>query len=300
MDPKITAILKKSHYGIVGNHSAVKICHWMRQSLYYDRPCYKQTFYGIETHRCLQMTPAVNQCTQNCLFCWRYQEAFAKKEPEIDDPKEILDKSILEQRRLLTGYKGEKRTDQKKWQEAQDPKHIAISLTGEPTLYPRLNELIEEAKKRGMTVFLVTNGTTPEVIENLDSLPTLLYITVAAPNQEIYKKLLRPTISKGWERLNKTLEILPSLNTKTVIRHTLVDKWNLGYVKEYTKMDLKAEPTYIESKGYVFVGYSRQRMNLENMPSHENIMRFSKQLSDETGYKIANERKDSRVVLLQR
>ncbi|MEM3481756.1 MAG: radical SAM protein, partial [Thermoplasmata archaeon] len=217
-----------------------------------------------------------------------------------DDPEKIVDESIKAQRKLISGYGGNPEANQQKLREAYNPKHVAISLTGEPTLYPRLGELIEEYHKRGITTFLVTNGTMPEVLEKLDPLPTQLYVTVAAPNEEIYKKLLVPMISKGWERLNRTLEILPSLNTRKVIRHTLVKGWNMDYVKEYAFLDLKAEPHFIEPKGYVYVGYSRERITKESMPSHNEIIEFSKKLSDYIGYYYSDEREDSRVVLLEK
>ncbi len=300
MDPETKRILEKQGYAIVGKHSAVKLCHWLRESLLRNRFCYKQQFYGIKTHRCLQMSPAVNNCTQNCLFCWRFQgfnEVFLK---EIDEPEFIVEESIKQQRRLITGYKGDERVDIKKWEEAMNPKHVAISLIGEPTLYPRLGELIEEYHKRGFTTFLVTNGTMPEVLENLNPLPTQLYVTVAAPNEDIYKKLLVPLIKNGWQRLMKTLELLPSLNTRTVIRHTLVKGWNMEQIKDYAKLDEMAEPWFIEPKAYVFVGYSRERLNIGNMPSHDEIRKFSNELSLETGYSYVDEKEDSRVVLLSK
>jgi tRNA wybutosine-synthesizing protein 1 len=151
-----------------------------------------------------------------------------------------------------------------------------------------------------MTTFLVTNGTCPDVLENLDPLPTQLYVTLAAPTKKIYQKLCVPLISKGWEKINDTLALLPSLSTRTVIRHTLVEGWNIGWEKEYAKLDSKAYPLFIEPKGYVFVGYSRQRMHVENMPSHETVKRFGENLSALLGYPIAKERKDSRVLLLTR
>jgi tRNA wybutosine-synthesizing protein 1 len=79
MKEEFKKILQKQHYGIVGRHSGVKLCHWMRQSLLFDRECYKQTFYSIKSHRCLQMTPTINQCNHICLFCWRYQDFTEKK-----------------------------------------------------------------------------------------------------------------------------------------------------------------------------------------------------------------------------
>ena len=300
MDPEIERILRKQGYAIVGKHSAVKLCHWLRESLIHERPCYKQTFYGIKTHRCLQMSPAVNNCTHNCLFCWRFQGFSEVYMKEVDEPEFIVEESIRQQRRLITGYKGDPRVSLEKWKEAMEPRHVAISLTGEPTLYPRLGELIEEYHKRGFTTFLVTNGTMPEVLENLDPLPTQLYVTLAAPNEEIYKKLMVPLIKNGWDRLKKTLELLPSLDTRKVIRHTLVKGWNMKNVEEYAKLDTLAEPHFIEPKAYVFVGYSRERLTIENMPSAEEVEEFSRKLSELTGYKYEDERKDSRVVLLMK
>jgi len=302
MDEQLKRIFEKQGYTIVGNHSAVKHCHWVRKSLLFNIPCYKQTFYGIESHRCLQMTPAANQCTQKCLFCWRYQGFTEMRidEKDADSPEFIFEKSLEAHRQQVSGFKGDERCDEKRWEEAREPKHVACSLTGEPTLYPFLSEFFEICHRHGMTTFLVTNGTMPEVIENMDTLPTQLYVSVCAPNEEIYKKLCCPMIKNGWERVNKTLEILPSLDTRTVIRHTLVDGWNLGYEKEYARIDRKAEPWFIEPKGYVHVGYSRERLTIENMPSHDKIRAFGEKLAHETGYEFISEREDSRVVLLGR
>ncbi len=302
MDSELVSILKKQHYAIIGNHSGVKLCHWMRQSLLFKRECYKQTFYGIESHRCLQMTPAINQCTHMCLFCWRHQGFTEKNFKEIDDPKYILEKSIDAQRKLITGFKGDERCDQKKWEEANHPNMLACSLSGEPTLYPKLGEFFEECHKKGITTFLVTNGTNPEALQNLDPLPTQLYISIVAPNEDVYKKICSPMISDGWERINQTLELLPSLDTRTVIRHTLVEKWNMEdkFIKQYAKLDEKASPMFIEPKGYVFVGYSRKRMTLSNMPSHKKVRDFSTNLAENLGYNFSMEKPDSRVVLLER
>jgi tRNA wybutosine-synthesizing protein 1 len=235
-----------------------------------------------------------------CLFCWRHQGFTEKEFKDIDEPKYILDKSIEAQRRLITGFKGDDRCDQRKWKEANDPNMVACSLSGEPTLYPKLGEFFEECHKKGMTTFLVTNGTNPEALENLDPLPRQLYVSVVAPNKEVYKKICSPLISDGWEKLNHTLELLPSLDTRVVIRHTLVGGWNMDdkYVKEYAGLDEKASPLFIEPKGYVFVGYSRKRMNLSNMPSHSSICDFGGKLAECLGYELVMEKPDSRVVLL--
>jgi tRNA wybutosine-synthesizing protein 1 len=297
MDESYRELLIKQQYRLYKDHAAVKLCHWLKESLIHGRCCYKQDFYGIKSHRCLQITPAINECSQCCSFCWRVQEKdFEVK--EWVEPKEMLDSLIEQHRLLISGFKGDPRCSKKMFEEASNPNQVAISLAGEPITYPYISDLIKECRSRGMTTFLVTNGTYPDRIARLDELPDQLYVTVAAPNEELYKKVCRPKMNDGWNRLMRTLDLFPSLDTRTVIRHTLVKDLNFGWVDEYGKLDKKADPDLIEPKGYVFVGASRQRLSLSSMPSFEEIKDFSSQLGGITGMSIIRERPDSRVLLL--
>ncbi|MFQ5986189.1 MAG: 4-demethylwyosine synthase TYW1, partial [Thermoplasmata archaeon] len=56
LEPQTAELLEKQGYKLIGSHSGVKLCHWTKQSLKHDRGCYKQHFYGIDSHRCMQMT----------------------------------------------------------------------------------------------------------------------------------------------------------------------------------------------------------------------------------------------------
>jgi tRNA wybutosine-synthesizing protein 1 len=96
----------------------------------------------------------------------------------------------------------------------------------------------------------------------------------------------------------KTLELLPSLSTRTVIRHTLVKDWNMGWEEDYARLDELADPIFIEPKGYVFVGDSRTRMTMDNMPSHASVREFSARLAKRLSLELLCEREDSRVVLI--
>lgn len=297
MDQNYKDLLIKQQYRIYKDHGAVKLCHWLKESLIHGRTCYKQDFYGIDCHRCLQMTTAINECSHMCQFCWRIQG----RDFEVKDwaePKELLDNLIELQRKLITGFKGDERCPRDKYEEARDPTQVAISLAGEPITYPYLSDFLKECHSRKMMTFLVTNGTYPERLQELDVLPRQLYVTVAAPNEQIYKTTCRPKISDGWQKIMKTLEILPSLETRTVIRHTLVKGLNFGWVDEYSKLDKIADTDMIEPKGYVFVGGSRTKLTLDSMPSFEEIKSFSAELGEKVGMEILKEKKDSRVVLL--
>ncbi|HKW43115.1 MAG TPA: 4-demethylwyosine synthase TYW1 [Thermoplasmata archaeon] len=301
MDPEKKEVLERQGYRIVGEHSGVKLCHWTKASLTKGIGCYKQTFYGIESHRCLQMTPTVDACNLSCQFCWRTQEWGSDSLPMADDPAMIVEDSIRAQREILSGYKGNPNVTPERFLEAWHPSNVAISLTGEPTLYRRLGEMIDEFKRRRMSTFLVTNGTTPAALRRMHAegrLPTQLYVTVAAPNEDIYRRLVGPKSDHEFQKVRETLELLPTLPTRTVIRHTLVEGWNLGWEDEYAELDGIGKPMFIECKGYSFVGESRLRLQAENVPSHASIRRFAEALAERTGYRIAAEREDSRVVLL--
>ena len=156
MDQDTKRRLEKQRYRVVGNSGAVKTCHWLKEKLLRGRACYKENFYGISCHRCLQMTPTVNQCNENCLFCWRVQNFSETSMESVDDPVALLDDAILAHRELITGFKGDPRVIPEMWEEACNPNQVAISLSGEPTIYPRLGEFIEECHSRAMTTFLVT------------------------------------------------------------------------------------------------------------------------------------------------
>jgi tRNA wybutosine-synthesizing protein 1 len=289
MEKDKRVLLERQGYRIIGEHSAVKLCHWLKSEIAGGPGCYKETFYGVRSHRCLQMTPVADACNLNCLFCWRAQEWGADSLNHADDPGMIIEDSIKAQKVLISGFKGNPRVSKEKFAESSSPNQVAISLTGEPTMYRRLGELIEDFHGRGMTTFLVTNGTNPKTLERLDPLP-----------EEIYRRLAFPRSGNEWRHLMETLELLPSLDTRRVIRHTLVDKWNMGFVEDYAKLDSAANPEFIECKAYMFVGRSRERLLMENMPSHSAIREFSTQLADATGYGVAGEREDSRVALLTR
>jgi tRNA wybutosine-synthesizing protein 1 len=222
------------------------------------------------------------------------------KLPKWDSPEEIVEGSIKAQLEILSGYKANPKTNQQKLKEALTPKHAAISLTGEPTLYHPIGDLIQVFHKKGFTTFLVTNGTMPMELARLSEEPTQLYVSACAPDEETFKRVCRPQVPKAWERLNATLTLLPSFRCPVVIRITLVRGCNMENTAGYAKLIEKANPTYVEPKAYMHVGFSTLRLGYENMPSYGEIYAFASRLAIETGYNVIDESKESRVALLSR
>lgn len=298
--------LVRQKYHLVGRHSAVKRCRWLHESLVHNRACYKQRFYGVKSHQCIQMTPSLHSCTQECLFCWRIQTSDLKEKWDEtqfnswDLPEEIVDGVIREQQRILSGYKDNSRVDGNRLKEAMVPKHVAISLAGEPTLYVHLGALIEAFRTRGFTTFLVSNGSRPSVLAEIDAEPTQLYISVCASDKNTFDAVCRPHSQDAWRDLNETLSLLHSFSCPTVIRITLANGLNMRNSDGYAELVERAEPTYVEPKAYMHVGFSRLRVGYEATPSHVQVKEFARQLSSETGYRILDESAESRVVLLSK
>ncbi len=289
-------ILKKHGYHLAGTHSAVKTCLWLNKSIRNTGACYKSKFYGMTSHRCIQMTPTL-VCNHRCLHCWRAVEVPVEVPPVWDSPEDIVKGVFDEHRRLISGYGGSEFMDKTRWKEAFSPKHVAISLSGEPTIYPYLPELIEEFHKNDMTTFVVTNGTIPEMVEKIK--PTQLYISLNAPDENIYEKACSP-IGNSWENIKQSLEILKQSGTRTAVRITLTKGVNMVDPEGYAHLIELAQPDYAELKAYMHLGFSRKRLSQENMPSHEEVLGFSRQVAQVLGYHIADDSSGSRVVLLSK
>ncbi len=308
VDPKIIEEMRKKSYG-VWNHSAVQICSWTKKAILREGTCYKNKFYGIDTHRCMEMTPISVFCTNNCIYCWRPME-FMKlvniSPDDVDDPEDIYNHLLEERKKLLTGFWGNEKADKKLLEEAMTPNHFAISLSGEPTLYPKLPEMIRFLRNLPQTksIFIVTNGQEPDMIKRLideDSLPTQLYVSITAPNEELYKKISVPNYPDAWNRLMKTLDLLKDAPVRKVARLTMIKGWNMSeeLIPEYLEVLDRMNPHFVEVKAYMYLGYSTHRLKWENMPTHEEIREYAKKMEDQSDWlQYMDEQVPSRIVVM--
>jgi len=287
-------------YRLVGNHSAVKICAYCKKAIKGQDVCYKNTFYGIESWRCVQMSPTFF-CDHRCVFCWRDIEyVWPKWQGPVDDPKDIVDGCIKAHIDLLQGFKGNSNVVEERLKNIGKPLHFAISLTGEPTMYPKLPEMIDYIKEKGMTAFLVTNGTIPSMVEKLiDHQPTQLYISVYGSNKEMHRKTANPINKDAWERLQKSLSMMHYFK-RNVMRLTLVRDYNFSDPKGYARLIEKYKPMFVEAKGFSYVGHSQERLEVQNMPYHDEIIEFAKEIEKNSSYKIIDSKEESKVALLSR
>ncbi|MDA3854708.1 MAG: 4-demethylwyosine synthase TYW1 [Candidatus Woesearchaeota archaeon] len=311
LTPKVEESLIKKQYGVY-NHSAVQICSWNKKALTGKGVCYKERFYGIRCHSCMEMAPTVMWCQQNCTFCWRpmeYMKNLTIKKEEVDEPKEIIENLILKRQKLMNGFGGHNDLNKEKFKDAQIPTHYSISLSGEPTMYPKLPEMVEYLKKleRTETIFVVSNGQEPEYFEklkgNLQYQPTQLYISLDASTPEIFDKVNKSLYKDGWERLNQSLENMSKINCRKVIRMTQIKGLNDNEsdLKGYKELIEKSKADIIEVKAYMYLGLSRNRHTRDQMPEWEDVQEFAKKICDYLGnYEIEGEMNNSLILLLRR
>jgi len=289
--------LRKQGYQFFSPDSsaALKPCLWCKRALAGGDQCYKHQFYGISSHRCVQLTPTL-RCNQRCLFCWRSFE-HEPEEAEECPPQVILDGIHRLQKKALAGYNAvlDNTVTEERWREALDPKHVAISLSGEPTLYSRLPELVDLLNAAGYTTFLVSNGTNPEVLRRCRPFQT--YVSLDAPDEETYNALCRP-MGEYWDRVRESLRLLGS--RRSAIRITLVQGKNDFGPGGYAALLQESGARFAEVKGYMYLGYSRNRLARENMPEHGHVRAFAERVAAACDYRVRDENPLSRVVVLER
>ncbi len=240
---------------------------------------------------------------------------YKTKELFFDESRDIVEKFVASKEDIIDVHL-----------EAAKPKHVAISYDGEPTMYTRIGELIDEFSHRGISTFVVTNGTFPERIMEMKengTLPTQLYVTLAAPDKETYLRVCSsvkpyfPVHDDHWDRLNRTLGLLSSLSCRTVVRITSVRGVNMIKPELYREKMQKANPSFLEVKGFSISGNApriSERLGETNLrasdpalykiafqyaPTHQEIMDFARAISmDFTKFPLISESKLNRQVLM--
>ncbi|EEQ30031.1 Fe-S oxidoreductase [Microsporum canis] len=306
--PTYTALTKQG-YTIVGSHSGVKICRWTKSALRGRGSCYKNSFYGIKSHLCMESTPSLS-CSNKCIFCWRHgTNPVGTTWRWKVDPPELIFNGVKEGHykkiKMLRGVPGVKA---ERFAEAMRIRHCALSLVGEPIFYPHINELLSLLHSEHISSFLVCNAQHPDELAALQRV-TQLYVSIDASNRESLRKIDRPLHRDFWERLQRCLGILREKRKvhRTVYRLTLVKGFNIeDEVEGYADLVEKGLPCFIEVKGVTYCGTSSSSnagLTMQNVPFYHEIVAFVVALNEELArrglaYGISAEHAHSCCILL--
>merc|ERR1712142_1114347 len=287
--PMLRTALEKQGYKLIGTHSGVKLCRWTKSMLRGRGGCYKHTFYGIESHRCMETTPSL-ACANKCVFCWRHHSNPVGTEWrwKMDDAETVLKGALENHYKMINEFKGVPGVLPEKLEEGMKAKHCAPSLVGEPIMYPEINKFVRLLHKEKISSFLVTNAQFPEAIRNMEPC-TQLYVSIDASTKDSLKKIDRPLFKDFWERFLESLKELKHKGQRTVYRLTLVKGWNAEEMDNYARLVDIGQPDLIEIKGVTFCGSSKaSTLTMQNVPWHTEVVRFVTDLVERLpGYEIA-------------
>ena len=255
--PLLRKSLTKQGYKLIGTHSGVKICRWTKAMLRGRGGCYKHTFYGIESHRCMETTPSL-ACANKCVFCWRHHSNPVGTEWKwaMDPPDMILDGALENHYKMIKQMKGVPGVLPEKLAEGLEVQHCALSLVGEPIMYPEINEFVRLLHSKGISSFLVTNAQFPDAIRDMEPC-TQLYVSIDASTKDALKAIDRPLHKDFWERFIESLKALALKGQRTVYRLTLVKGWNAEEIQNYASLVALGNPDFIEIKGVTYCGTSK-------------------------------------------
>eukprot|EP00041_Stephanoeca_diplocostata_P020152 m.445050 g.445050 ORF g.445050 m.445050 type:complete len:292 (+) comp21490_c1_seq5:212-1087(+) len=178
-------------------------------------------------------------------------------------------------------------------------RHCALSLVGEPIMYPKINEFLDMLHHRKISSFLVTNAQFPDCIDDLRPI-CQLYVSIDASTEDSLKKIDRPLFKDFWPRFKNSLTALARKGQRTVYRLTIVKAWNDDEIANYAELVGLGSPDLIEVKGVTFCGDSKaSNLTMGNVPWHQEVRNFVRTLADLLpGYEIASEHEHSNCLLL--
>ncbi|KAM5131413.1 S-adenosyl-L-methionine-dependent tRNA 4-demethylwyosine synthase TYW1-like isoform 3-T3 [Callospermophilus lateralis] len=300
LTPALREALTKQGYQLIGSHSGVKLCRWTKSMLRGRGGCYKHTFYGIESHRCMEATPSL-ACANKCVFCWRHHTNPVGTEWrwKMDQPEMILEGAVENHLDMMKQFRGVPGVKAERFEEGMKVKHCALSLVGEPIMYPEINRFLQLLHQRKISSFLVTNAQFPEEIRKLKPV-TQLYVSVDASTKDSLRKIDRPLFKDFWTRFLDSLKALAEKQQRTVYRLTLVKSWNVDELQAYAELVSLGSPDFIEVKGVTYCGESAaSSLTMANVPWHEEVVRFVRELVGLIpDYEIACEHEHSNCLLV--
>jgi len=236
--------LTKEGYKLIGSHSAVKLCRWTKSMLRGRGGCYKHTFYGIQSHQCMEATPSL-ACANKCVFCWRHHKNPVGREWrwQTDQPDFLIDGALTKHAQMIKQLRGMPGLKEERFQEAQKVRHCALSLVGEPIIYPKINDFLRRLHENKISTFMVTNAQFPDKMNTLEPV-TQLYVSIDGSTKESLQEVDRPLFKAHfyiemnihiydmesqdfWERFLACLDELREKGQRTVYRLTLVKSYNM-------------------------------------------------------------------------
>jgi len=166
--------------------------------------------FDIKDEKDLMLAPATssffleltNKCNFHCEFCPSDSQTRLHGYMELSLVKKIFDE--ISQKKIVPV--------------------VNLHLMGEPTLHPKLDEILAYAKSKNVKVSLTTNGSTlvkKRVPILLDSISGSIIASLMTPTEETYK--IRGDVGLSWDRYIDNFRLLIKEHLKKISRDDKIE-----------------------------------------------------------------------------
>jgi radical SAM protein with 4Fe4S-binding SPASM domain len=143
-----------------------------------------------------------NKCNFHCEFCPSDSQTRLHGYMELSLVKKIFDE--ISQKKIVP--------------------QVALHLMGEPTLHPKLNEILVYARSKNVKIALTTNGSTlvkKKVPKLLESISGKIVASLMTPTKKTYK--IRGDVRLSWDRYIDNFRLLIQEHLKKISRDDKIE-----------------------------------------------------------------------------
>ena len=214
-----------------------------------------------------------NKCNFHCEFCPSDSQTRLQGYMDLSLVKKIFDE--ISEKKIITT--------------------VNLHLMGEPTLHPKLNDILDYAKSKNVKVALTTNGSTlvkKKIPKLLNSISGEIIASLMTPTKDSYK--IRGDVGLSWDRYVDNFRLLIQEHLKKILRGDKIQYEIIFRVMVTNKKQIGAAKV-LETSSDVLGNYKQWSDYTETVEKEIGLIPFNRQTIDEDEILSILE-KDERVV----
>ena len=199
-----------------------------------------------------------NKCNFHCEFCPSDSQTRLHGYMELSLVKKIFDE--ISQKKIVT--------------------IVNLHLMGEPTLHPKLNEILEYAKNKNVKIALTTNGSTlvkKKVPQLLNSISGSIIASLMTPTEETYK--IRGDVGLSWDRYVDNFRLLIKEHLKKVSSEDKIE-YEIVFRVMVSNEDKKGAAKVLESSKGIQENYNEWSNFVETSEKELGLKYYARQKID--------------------
>ena len=219
--------------------------------------------FDIKNEKDLMLAPATssffleltNKCNFHCEFCPSDSQTRLHGYMELSLVKKIFDE--ISQKKIVPV--------------------VNLHLMGEPTLHPKLDEILAYAKSKNVKVSLTTNGSTlvkKRVPILLDSISGSIIASLMTPTKETYK--IRGDVGLSWDRYIDNFRLLIKEHLKKISRDDKIE-YEIVFRVMVSSPNKKTTVKVLENSKSLKENYDQWSNFVEEVENELNLKPFVRQ-----------------------